>query len=157
MKTRATLDLITDAAMSQMIATGMRGCDSFIRQLYAKANNDLVGEYYSDQPTTYISEWDANNRYRWGISQLHSYGVPTLQKDPQTIPVVTCTVCVLLNHPVLRIILGLLNSCWDLVVPKCQLSNPIVEAVALLIERAEGPLLRLNVRVKMYEIMSERQ
>ena len=44
-KTGATLDLITDPAMYQMIESGMRGGVCMISQRYAKANNELVGEY----------------------------------------------------------------------------------------------------------------
>ena len=42
-KTGATLDLITDPAMYQMIESGMRGGVCMISQRYAKANNELVG------------------------------------------------------------------------------------------------------------------
>ena len=62
-KTGATLDLITDPAMYQMIESGMRGGVCMISQRYAKANNELVGEYNPEPPKTYISDWDANNLY----------------------------------------------------------------------------------------------
>ena len=45
-----------------------------ISQRYAKANNELVGEYNPDQPKTYISDWDANNLYGWAMSQPLPYG-----------------------------------------------------------------------------------
>ena len=73
-KTGATLVLITDPAMYQMIESGMRGGVCMISQRYAKANNELVGEYNPEQPKTYISDWDPNNLYGWAMSQVLPYG-----------------------------------------------------------------------------------
>ena len=69
-KTGATLDLITDPAMYQMIQSGVRGCLCIISKRSAKANYDLVGEYNAEQPKTYISHWDAKNLYGWEMSHL---------------------------------------------------------------------------------------
>ena len=69
-----TLDLITDLAMYQMIDSGMRGGVCMISPRYAKANNELVGEYNPEQPKTYMSDWDANNLNGWAMSQPLPYG-----------------------------------------------------------------------------------
>ena len=62
-KTGATLDLITDPAMYQMSESGMRGGVCMISQRYAKAKNEQVEEYNTEQTKTYISDWDGNNLY----------------------------------------------------------------------------------------------
>ena len=71
-KTGATLYLMMDPAMYQRIESGMRGDVCMISKRYASANNGLVGEYNPEHPKTYISDMDANNLYRWAMSQLVS-------------------------------------------------------------------------------------
>ena len=72
-KTGVTLDLITDPAMYQMIENGMSVGNCMIRKLYGKANKELVGDY-NPEPTTYISDCDANNLYGWAMSQFLPWG-----------------------------------------------------------------------------------
>ena len=73
----------------------------------------------------------------------------SLPGDSQSLPVVSCRICLRHHHHVLRIILNVRYSIGDLMVSECQRADPIVEEVALVIESAQCPLVRLHEREKM--------
>ena len=69
-KTNAKLDLLTDIdTLSIMVETGIRGgiCHSIYR--HAKANSKYLKDYDKNKESSYIHYWDANNLYRWSMSQ----------------------------------------------------------------------------------------
>ena len=74
-KTDATLDLITDPSMYQMIEGGMRGGVCMISKRYARANNKSMGKLYDPRiKSSYITYLEANNLYGWAMSQPLPYG-----------------------------------------------------------------------------------
>ena len=74
-KTDATLALITDPSMYQMIEGGMRGGVCMISKRYARANNKPMGRLYDPRiKASYITYLDANNLYGWAMSQCLPYG-----------------------------------------------------------------------------------
>ena len=68
-KTEVKLDLLTDYHMLLMIEEGIRGgmCQSIHR--YAKANNKYMKNYDKSIESSYLMNLDANNLYRWAMSQ----------------------------------------------------------------------------------------
>ena len=55
--------------MYLFIEKGMRGGISYIAKRYSKANNNYMGCYDSSKESKYITYVDANNLYRWAMSQ----------------------------------------------------------------------------------------
>ena len=55
--------------MYLFIEKGMRGGISYIAKRYSKANNKYMGCYDSSKESKYITYVDANNLYRWAMSQ----------------------------------------------------------------------------------------
>ena len=68
-KTKVKLDLLTDIEMSLMLEKCIkRGiCHSTYR--YAKANKKYMKDYDKNKKSSYLQYWDANNLYRWAMSQ----------------------------------------------------------------------------------------
>ena len=63
------LELMIDIDMFQFIEKGMRGGVSFIANRYCKANNKYMKEYSEKMPSKCIMYLDADNLYRWAMSQ----------------------------------------------------------------------------------------
>ena len=62
--------------MFQFIEKGMRGGVSYTANRYGKANNKYMKEYNEKPPSKYIMIYlDANNLYRWAMSQCLPTGV----------------------------------------------------------------------------------
>ena len=68
-KTKVKLELITDYDIFMMVEKGVRGgmCQAIHR--YAKANNKYMKNYDKSIKSSYIEYLDANNLYRWAMSQ----------------------------------------------------------------------------------------
>ena len=68
-KTEVKLELSTDYEMLLMIEEEIRGgmCQSTHR--YAKANNKYMKKYDKSIKSSYLNYLDANNLYRWAMSQ----------------------------------------------------------------------------------------
>ena len=68
-KTRVKLESLTDIDMLLIVEKGIRGgiCNSIHR--YAKANNKYMKNYDKDTEPSYLEYLDANNLYRWKMSQ----------------------------------------------------------------------------------------
>ena len=67
--TNIELEWMTDVDIYQFIKKGLRGGVSYIANRYGKANNTYMKEYNEKVPSKYIMYLDANNLYRWGMSQ----------------------------------------------------------------------------------------
>ena len=67
--TNIKLELIIDTDMFQFIEKSMRGGVSYIANHYGKANNKYMKEYDEKAPSKYIMYLNANNLYRWGMSE----------------------------------------------------------------------------------------
>lgn len=67
------LELISDPNMYAFFEKGIRGGSSFVRQKFAKANNQQCELYDPDKPKTYIIYVDANNQYGWAMCEALPY------------------------------------------------------------------------------------
>ena len=63
------VELLTGIDMFQFIEKGMRGGVSYIANRYGKANNECMKKYNEKASSKYIMHLDANNLYRWAMSQ----------------------------------------------------------------------------------------
>ena len=69
-KTGVNLELLRDPDMLLMFERGIRGAIAQLIHKWAIANNPYMGyEYDPLQPTNYLQYLDANNLYRWAMSQ----------------------------------------------------------------------------------------
>lgn len=89
------LELITDPEMYRMIESSIRGGVSFCSHRCVRANNKELPSFRSDQPSSYITYWDANNLYgkimsgplpvgdyRWmSHEEIENFDVHTLSPD----------------------------------------------------------------------------
>ena len=68
-KTEVKLELLTDNDMLLMVGKGIRRgiCHAIYR--YEKANNKYMKNYDEKEESSYIKYLDANNLYRWAMSQ----------------------------------------------------------------------------------------
>ena len=71
LKTRQTLELITDQDMYMMVEEGLRGGTSMVSKRYARANNPGMGEgkWCMEKLKSYLLYLDANNLYGWAMMQ----------------------------------------------------------------------------------------
>ena len=60
---------MSDIDKFQFIERGIRGGVSYICKRYAKANNKYISDYNSTKPSNHITYIDANNLYRWAMSE----------------------------------------------------------------------------------------
>ena len=63
------LQLLHDYDLLMMFENGIRGGISHISKRYAEANNKYMNTYDPDKPSSFIQYLDANNLYRWAMSQ----------------------------------------------------------------------------------------
>ena len=68
------LELISDIAMHLFVEKEMRGGISYIDKRHSKANIKYMKSYYVHEPGKFIMYLDANNLYRWAMSQYLPYG-----------------------------------------------------------------------------------
>ena len=69
-KTRIRLELLLNPNMILMFEKGIRGGITQSINRWAKANNPYMGsEFDPDEKTNYLQYLDANNLYRWAVSQ----------------------------------------------------------------------------------------
>ena len=80
---------------------------------------------------------------RW--TGVLKYLVTPLRRDPATLHIVSCRICLRYHHPVVRVVLVVLYSSGHLVVTECQSAHPIIDEVALVIESAQSNLVCLQV------------
>ena len=68
-KTKVELELLTDTDMLLMFENEISGglCQAIYR--YAKANNKYMNNYDKNKESSYLEHVDANNLYRWAMSQ----------------------------------------------------------------------------------------
>ena len=52
-----------------MVEEGIRGGMCHVIHRYAKANNKYIQNYIEKEESSYIQYFDANNLYRWAMSQ----------------------------------------------------------------------------------------
>ena len=68
-KTRVKLELLTDIDMLLMVEEGIRAEICHVIHHYTKANNKYMNNYDKSIESSYIELLDANNLYRWAMSQ----------------------------------------------------------------------------------------
>ena len=69
-KTEVKLDLLTDTDLLLMVEKGTRGGICHAIHRYAKANDKYMKEKYDkNKESSYLMYLDANNLYRWAMSQ----------------------------------------------------------------------------------------
>ena len=68
-KTGIKLDLITDPDMLLMFERGIRGGITQTVKRYSRANSRNMMDYNPKEPSRYLQYLDANNLYRWAMSQ----------------------------------------------------------------------------------------
>ena len=74
-KIRVRLELLTDPDMLLMFERGIRGGITQAVHRHASANNPYMGDQYNPgQKSSYLLYLDANNLYRWVMSQLPPTG-----------------------------------------------------------------------------------
>ena len=67
--TGTELELISDIDIHLFVEKGMRGGIFYIVKRPSKANNKYMQSYNNKKPSKYITYLDANNLYRWTMSQ----------------------------------------------------------------------------------------
>ena len=68
-KTRVKLEVLTDYDKLLMTEKGIRGGKCQVTHRYAKANNKYMKNYEKNIESSYLKYLDANNLYRWAMSQ----------------------------------------------------------------------------------------
>ena len=69
LKNKCKLELLTDYDMLLMVEEGIRGGICHAIHRHAKANNKYMKNYDKNKESSYIQYLDANNLYRWAMSQ----------------------------------------------------------------------------------------
>ena len=72
--TKIELELVSDTDMHLFIEKCMRGGISYIAKRYSRANNKYMNDYDDTKEKIFIMYFDANNLYRWAMTQFLSYG-----------------------------------------------------------------------------------
>ena len=72
--TRIELELISDIDVHLFIEKGTRGGISYIVKRHSKTNNKYTENYDDDKESKFIMYLDANNLYRWAMTQYFPYG-----------------------------------------------------------------------------------
>ena len=68
-ETGQQLELLCDYDMLMMFERGIRGGMTHIAKRYSEANNKYMQNFDPNKPSKYIQYLDANNLYRWAMSQ----------------------------------------------------------------------------------------
>ena len=68
------LEKISDIDVYLFIGKGLKGGIPCIAKRYAKASKKYVKNYNSTKPSKFISYFDMNNLYGWGMSQYIPHG-----------------------------------------------------------------------------------
>ena len=68
-KTEIELELLTDIDMAVMAEKGIRGGICHAIHRYTAANNKYMKNYSKNKESSYLMYLDANNLYRWAVSQ----------------------------------------------------------------------------------------
>ena len=85
-KTGMKLDSITNPDMLLMFERGIRGGITQVVKRYAKANNKYMNDYDRKEPSRYLQYLDANNLYRWVMSQpLPAGGFKWVDVEPEEV------------------------------------------------------------------------
>ena len=72
--TGVKLEKISDIGMYLFIEKELRGGISYIAERHSKANNKYIKSYDAAKPSEYISYFDMNNLFEWGMSGYLPYG-----------------------------------------------------------------------------------
>ena len=72
--TGAKFEKMSDIDKYLFIEKGLRGGISYIIKRYAKANSKYMNDYDAKKPSTFISYFDMNDLYGWGMSEYLPYG-----------------------------------------------------------------------------------
>ena len=67
------LEKIPDIAKHLFMEKGLRGGIYYISKGYAKANNKYMNDYDSKKPSKFITYFDTNHLYGWGVSSYLPY------------------------------------------------------------------------------------
>ena len=67
------LEKISGIEKYLFIEKGLRGGISYISKRYAKANNEYISDYDSNEPSAFITYLDKDNLYDWSMSEYLPY------------------------------------------------------------------------------------
>ena len=71
--TKIELKLISDTNMHLFVEKGMRGGISYTAKRHSKGNNKYIENYDNIKESIFIMYFDANNLYRWAMTQYLPY------------------------------------------------------------------------------------
>ena len=72
--TGVKLEKISDIDKYLFIENYLKGGISYVVKRYAKANNKYMNDYNSKKPSKFLTYFDMNNLYGWGLSEYLPYG-----------------------------------------------------------------------------------